>query len=104
MAQLNNVSCYKGEAIVIGVTMSPVVDITNWTIVFTLKASPGASPAILAKSGTVVNGPQGKFSVNLTAADTAQLPQAYAYDIWRTDSGTETVLSIGSFTILQEVR
>lgn len=103
MAKLNNIKIYKGEAIAATFTIAPVADITAWTILFTLKRNQTDPVPLLSKACSVVSGPLGTFSLALTKAETTQDAAAYAYDIQRTDVGSEAVLSIGSFTIQQEV-
>lgn len=109
MSATNNLSCYKGEAVVqpfthvVQGTTTPV-DITGWTIVFTLKRRGWDTTALLTIPAQIVSGPAGTYTVSLSHAQTNGLsPDTYAYDIQRTDPGSEVVMSIGTFTITQEV-
>ncbi|HYM24440.1 MAG TPA: hypothetical protein VEU08_14590 [Vicinamibacterales bacterium] len=103
MAQLNNIACYRGEAVTLAFTMTPVTDITGWTITFTLKRNQTDPTPILTIAAVITNGPNGTFTVSLTKAQTNMQAGTYQYDIQRTDAGSEAVLSIGTFTITQEV-
>lgn len=103
MAKIQNVECYKGEDILINDQMDPVVDVTGWTIVFTLKASQTAGAALITQPAVIDSGPAGTFHVSLSQAQTLLPAGTYYYDIQRTDAGQHAVLTIGVFTILQEV-
>ena len=105
MATQNNISIFKGEAITLTFTMSPVTDIVGWTITFTLRVNANDSVAVLTKTPAtiVVPSTSGVFTFSLTHANTNLASGAYAYDVQRVDAGSEAVLSIGFFTIYQEV-
>jgi hypothetical protein len=107
MAQLNNIggtnSPFKGEALTLSFTMTPVTNITGWTITFTLKRAQTDPVAVKTQAAVIVSGPAGTFTVSLLKADTNIKPGTYYYDVQRTDGGSEAVLSIGTFTITQEV-
>lgn len=104
MATTNNITCFKGEAVVFTFTMSPTTDITGWHISFTLKANAPDSVTLLTVAG-VITAPaaSGIFTISMTHAQTNIAVGAYAYDVQRTDSGSEAVLSIGHLNIVQEV-
>ncbi len=102
MAQQANLSFYLGEDITI--TDQPAgtpVNITGWSIQFTLRQQPSLDSAPLVTktvgSGvTITNASAGIFTVQLAAADTAGLAEGtYYYYIQRTDSGSATVLTAG---------
>ena len=101
---LNDLKIYKGEAPTFSFTMSPVVDITGWTISMTVKRKGTDTSALLSVSGTIVNGPAGTFTVALTTTQTKTTLGVgqFAYDIQRTTSGSENVLSIGRVSVRQE--
>src|SRR5258708_1271789 len=107
MAQLNNLTCFRGEAPVFNFTMSPLVNLTGVPIVFTVrKRNDATQPTLISVNGVVTNGPAGQFSITVTHPQTMQatLPAGmYAYDVWRTDAGNEAVLSYGSFKVDPEV-
>lgn len=106
MAITNNISFYKGERVVLDFTMSPVESIAGWTITLTLRDNAAdPDPVVLTVAGSIVSAAAGTFRFTLTHAQTLALGanRSYAYDVQRTDSGSECVLSIGLITLLQEV-
>ena len=108
MASLANMSFYKGEDVVLTVTMTPATAITGWTLQFTLRKQYGDATALVTKTTgagiTITDATNGIFKVTLASADTAGLDlRAYVYDIQRIDSGNRTVLTIGNLTLLPEV-
>jgi hypothetical protein len=107
MAQANDISVYKGETVTLNFTMTPVVDITGWSIVFTLKKNQTDAAALVTVNATITSGVNGTFAVKLTGGiggQTFRRADTYQYDVQRTDAGFEAVLSIGAFAILQEVK
>lgn len=105
MAQLNDLTWYKATAGVQPFTMDPVVDISTWSIVFTMRRNQEDAAVVLQKNCSIADGPNGVFNLTLAKADTDTLAAGtYFYDVQRTNVGSEDVLSIGTFTILQEVR
>lgn len=104
MAQLNNVGCYLGEAIALTFTIKPLTDITGWTIKLTIKNNATDVGQLLQVAAVLTTPASGIFTCSLTHAQTLTLGVGtYAYDVQRTDSGSEAVLSIGSLTVSQEV-
>lgn len=104
MPAFNHLKTYVGEAYAPTFTMAPVEDITGWAIVFTLRKIIG-DPVLLSIAAVIVTATAGKFRVTITAAQTDSLALGdYAYDVQRTDTGNETVLSIGTFTVLPDVK
>ncbi len=77
------------------------INITGFTITVTIKK--GATT--ITKSGTVTSGTLGTYTWPIAAADTVSLAIGDgAIDIWRTDAGSETLMAIGTFSILADVR
>lgn len=108
MATSANISFYKGEDITLTVTMSPVTNITGWTLQFMVKKQYGDATAQITKtvgSGiTITDATNGVFTVAIARADTSGLdPGVYVFDIQRTNAGNQTVLTIGNLTLLPEV-
>jgi hypothetical protein len=102
MPILSNIgTIYKGEDITLNFTMDPVVNISGWTLSFSirdLKLTDAA--ADVTASGSVTSGAAGTFSVTLTAAQTASLDAGkYAWSVWRTDSGSSATLALGTLII-----
>lgn len=105
MAQLNDITtAYKGEAIRLAFTLTPLTDITGWTIVFTLKKLSTDPASILSVAASGMVNAAGTFNILLSKANSLLPAGDYAYDVQRTDVGSEAVLSIGKFTINQEVK
>lgn len=111
MAASGQFSCFSGEAVVL--TFSPGEDtsISGWTLVFTVRARRDPDlDTLLTKSTTastitITDAAAGVFTLTLTAAQTLALgPGRYAFDVWRTDSGSEKPLILGTFTVEQAVR
>lgn len=102
MAQTDSITVYRGEDRLIEVTMSPVTDITGWTLLLSVR---GVGGALFTKSGTITSAEDGTFTFTLADDDTANLkPGYYTYDVWRTDSGSERVVAIGNFIVTDVAR
>lgn len=102
MPKIVNITVYRGEDILLDCTMNPVPvgGIAGWTIVcYVRQFQDVASTLILQKSGTVTDGPSGKFTVTIPSLDLVKIPDKYYYDIWRTDTNFRAVLDIGRFEI-----
>jgi hypothetical protein len=105
-----NLSCLAGEAVVLTVTMDtpPAGGISGWALAFYLKKAYTDAVALVTKTSgsgiTVTDAVNGVFTVTLATADTDQTPGNYVYDVWRTDSGQETALAHGRFSIGPAVR
>ena len=96
---------HVGEDVTVQVTISPVVDITGWTLVMTARLTLGVLPLAFQKStggfGIVItSGPLGVFNITVASADTSALAAVeYFYDIQRTDVGFRHVLVEGMLTL-----
>lgn len=104
MSQTNNISAFRGEAVTLQFTLVPTTDITGWTMTFTLKRDAQDPSALLSVSGVITSAAGGIFTVSLTGTQLTLDAGIYVYDVWRTNSGYETVLSDGTFTVKQPVR
>lgn len=103
MATINNISIFKGEAVVINFTMSPVTDITGWTIKMTIRDNANDAATVLSVDGVIILAAAGTFKFTLTSVQTKITVGNYAYDVQRIDASGESVLSIGTLSIVQEV-
>lgn len=104
MAQLNDISFYRGEAVSLTFTMTPTTDITGWTITLTIRVNANDAAVVLTKTpASLVTPAAGIFSFNLSSAETKILLGTYAYDIQRVDAASEATLSIGTLIVRQEV-
>lgn len=111
MATLQNLTLFRGEDVLLEFTMDPEQAIAGWALAFYLRARPeyGDDPLVTrttAAGGIVISdGAGGVFQVTIPAATTLALPIArYRYDVWRIDSGYETVLAYGAADVLGQVR
>ncbi len=97
MPGTDTITVYRGEDASLAFTMSPVEDVTGWTLALHVKLGDVTSFSL---TGAVDDGPNGQFSFALADTDTENLtPGTYTYDAWRTDAGSERVLAVGSFVI-----
>ena len=107
MANIANITFYKGEDVTITVTMSPATNITSWTFVFTAKDKLGGTQALQKTNAsfTIADALNGVFRFTLSATDTGTTlsVRTYVYDIQRTNSGSATVLVTGNLKVLGEV-
>ena len=106
---LLNLSTARGEARTyngthqVSATDSTPVNITSWTIKVQAKDFNGN--VVLDKTATVTSGPSGTYSFAVTHADTATVgPGNYNMDIYRTDSGSETLMCYGAWNVTPDVR
>src|SRR5262245_6093723 len=109
--QFQTLTVRRGQDAVVTVTMTPVVNVTGYGLRFAVRRYPGGTdlPAVLTKDtvtgGVVItNGPGGVFDVVLGDDDTESplLPAGrYAWDVWRTDPGSESQLCGGDFFVLE---
>jgi len=114
MARKANCSMFRGEDKTLTVTVDngatpPIVlNITGWTLAFTLRKSAGDATVLITKTtdaGISLTAPlTGVFQVSLDDVDTIGLASGkYAYDVKRMDAGAEAVLVYGTMTLLAEV-
>lgn len=83
-------------------TNTTSINITGWTITFTARLSDNR--VLFSKACTLVVAGAGTYSFSLTAADTTVTPGNYNADIWRTESGSETIMCQGILTVNSNVR
>ena len=98
---------YRKEAATLTFTAAATTAITAWTIVATIKRSHNDTSALVSPTTAITDGTNGVFTVALTTTQTGTTmatPQSYPFDVWRTDSGSETMLAFGLITLLEEVR
>lgn len=111
MASDDRVSIYRAEAALLNFTVrtedredAPLEVITGWALTFTVAADYDAATKLLTKAGTIVDGPNGKASVALTATEMNIAIGSYRYDLWRTDTGQQRPLAVGVFRVLGSAR
>ena len=95
---LQPVYVYQGEDSRLNITMDPVIDITGFNFVFTIRTGKGEGTLLLQLTttggGVSLSDPtNGVLSVNLTSAqmDALEIGQ-YFYDVWRTDIGNTYII------------
>jgi len=109
MAENQDISMFRGEDKILEITLTPVTNITTWTLAFTVRETPESAVALIEKTVgagiTITGGAAGVFQVALADTDTASAlqPGRYAYDCKRTTAGLETILVYGVLTLLAEV-
>ncbi len=97
----------RGVDATITVTMRPAESISGWTFILTIRDTPESLLTTIysTTSITTVSSSSGIFTFAIPAATTAALtPGLYAYDIWRTNSGSLDRLAYGPLTIQPQVR
>lgn len=103
------VTFFRGEDVVLTVTLTPPTNITGWSLTFTVKNNLGGTTEVTKDNGgtggiSITSAGNGIFTVTILRSDTTGLAiQAYVYDIRRTDSGNNTVLAFGCINLRQEV-
>src|SRR3990170_2481179 len=100
MANRVDIEFTKGEDVTLQLTVKDaagvVVNVTGWAASFGVGA--------LTKTGSVVDGPNGRIDITLLDDDTNTLTVgSFPYDVKRTDAGFETVLAYGTLRVLQNV-
>jgi hypothetical protein len=105
MSITSNLSWFRGEDITIDFTMTPVVDVTGWTISFTLKDTLGGNTQTgFPIAATIVDGSRGRFRVAIPSSATSSVAVGrYVWDVRRTDAGNRTTLADGYLDLRQEI-
>jgi hypothetical protein len=78
------------------------INITGWTIQFTARLA--NKTVLFSVACSIVVAGSGTYSFSLTAANTTVTPGNYEGDIWRTDSGSETIMAHGILVINADTR
>jgi hypothetical protein len=106
MAQVQDIPpIYRGEDVTLNFRMVPVEDITGWTMSFRLKQLIDDATVLLTVNASITTPAAGTFAVALSAAQTTTVAAGYyAYDVWRTDSGSAAALALGTVVVKGSVR
>ena len=104
MPVVQSIVVYRGEDITLDFTMSPSKDITGWVISMTISKAYNSPNKIIQVTATLTNGPLGRFSCILTAAQLNISPGVYYYDVFRVNPGNLRILSVGEFEVKPDVR
>lgn len=99
---------YTGEDGVINCQLSPIENITGWTLKYTVRKDKSLLPILITKTVgvgiTITDAPNSKFTISMDNADTTSAtPGDYFFDIQRTNAGFHSELGIGVLTLLQPV-
>jgi hypothetical protein len=105
MSLTSSLSWFRGEDVTVDFQMTPPIDVSGWTIAFTLKDTlGGATQSGFPLAASIVNGPAGRFRVAVASGLTAGLVVGrYVWDVRRTDAGNRTTLADGYLDLRQEV-
>jgi len=112
MAKENDITLYRGEDVVIPF-VNVQTPIGGWSIQLTVRTkkvqspigTPTTEPAVLGPiTATITDAAAGKYQFLIPSLQTLLQATTYYYDVQRTDPGACAVLSIGSFTVLADVR
>lgn len=99
------ITVYRGEAITLPFTMSPVENIAGWTLKFTVSKAVNKTTKLLGPLAMVHDvDANGTFHVTLLEEDTNLNPGNYRWDVWRTDEGLEQPKATGPFILTGNVR
>jgi hypothetical protein len=99
------VTCYRGEALTLTVTMDPAEDLTGRLLVFTLTDGTGAVKVTKRTSDGNILIATDTATVTLLSADTdREAPGQYPWDLWDADAGAEASLAHGALVILPRQR
>jgi hypothetical protein len=96
-----------GEDTAIDVAVTPVQDISAWSLTFVAvrDGGPGAAAAAIKYTSApgiqITDGPGGKVRVTIASASTSALaPGVYAWEVRRVDAGNNSVSAEGVFYLL----
>jgi hypothetical protein len=96
---------YRGEVAQLNFAMTPGVNVTGWTIMFTVSKKVNSVAKLIGPLAAVpVNPVAGTFYFQLTEDHTNLSPGVYVSDVWRTDEGFEQLLALQTFTISGDAR
>lgn len=99
------ITVYRGEAITIPFTASPVESIAGWTLVFTVTKLVNKTQKLIGPLAMVIDSAvAGTAHITLLEEQTDLKPGNYRWDVWRTDEGVETPKATGPFILLGNSR
>jgi hypothetical protein len=105
MATITPIELYRGDVQQLNFTLESPEDITDWEIVFTLARQKNMTTKLFEKVCDHTDQVNGVFQTVIENEDTSDLPTGrYYWDVWRTNSGEERILGLGTFTINPDVR
>lgn len=99
------ITVYRGEARRVTFTMSPVENITAWSLKLTVTKGTNKTTKVLGPlTMTIVDGPNGIFRYDFTEEQLDLSPVTYRFDVWRDNEGLEQAKAIGNFVVLGNSR
>lgn len=99
----SNFSFFRGEDVTLDFQMSPVEDVTGWSLSLKVADSLGGSVQF-TKTPSILDGPRGRFRATIASADTASLTAGrYTWDVRRVDGGSKATLAHGEIDLKREV-
>lgn len=99
MAIRTNISVPRGSSIRLNFYNKPPGALPGSTIKFTVSRAPNSSTKIIATKACATPDEDGEYHCDLTATETNVTPGEYFWDTRLVDSGAETLLGSGIFTI-----
>lgn len=95
----------RGEDVILNFTMTPLTDITGWTISCRIKRALADPITLVTITASITSAAAGTFAVALGATQTSTLSAGtYVYDVWRTNPGAAAGLAIGSVLVKGTVK
>lgn len=104
MPIVGNIDVWRGEDIILNLTMTPGKDITGWVISMTVSKAFNRQSKVFQVTGTVTSGPNGEAQVIITSTQLNIEPGTYAYDIFRNSPGFLRCLRVGELIIHKDAR
>src|SRR3990167_5000927 len=93
-------SWHVGEDLLFTFTASSATSISGWTFSLVLYDAQGGTALFTKTTGfSITDASAGVFTVTLTAAETTSYKRAGFFRVWRTNSGSATVLAEGAVTV-----
>jgi hypothetical protein len=99
MATTSTITAKRGTKLTLNFTMSPVVDISGRTIVFTVAHRANSETKLIQVGATVVSGSAGTFQAIVPSASMDLAPGHHYFDASCTDIGLEATYANGPFVI-----
>lgn len=94
------IEMFQGEDRVPEFRVTPVEDITGWTIEMFIGLS-----TVVTKPGFPIDAPSGKYGTPIARADTlSEEAGDYEFEVWRTDALLNRVLAVGTLLLKEAVR
>jgi hypothetical protein len=104
-AYFTDCELWQSEDITLEFTRSAATTISGWSISAYLRKFTADADPVLTLSGTITSASSGIFTLPLTSAQTeALVNQGYQLEVWRTDSGSLTLMAVVTISVLKGTR